>query len=183
MGCSERFSGDLRPRLDYFAQTPLDKAAALLYFELLESDFFKQVVQEQSAFFTQVQDGFVQRDDAAAPAYLLRVYEAGNVNLTRLFANVLWEKDFAPFVAKARRIPVDQCRAIGDVKDADGKTVQPGEKQACFPGSPARGSMVSCRKVIPGLRNSLAWCSDLSFPRVSSSVCRDSACAGGPWRR
>ena len=110
----------------------LPVAAALLYFERRENDFFKQVQQEQNAFFAQVQDSFARQHDAAAHADLLRVHEAGNVNLTRLFANALWGKDFAPFVAKARRIPVDQCRAIGDVKDAGGKTVQAREKQACF---------------------------------------------------
>ena len=109
-------------------------AAPLLYFELRESDFFKQVQQEQNAFFAQVQDSFARQHDAAAYADLLRVHEAGVVNLTRLFANALWEKDFAPFVAKAQRIPVARCRAIADVKDAGGKTVQPGEKQACYAG-------------------------------------------------
>ncbi|MBI4191995.1 MAG: PAS domain S-box protein [Betaproteobacteria bacterium] len=107
-------------------------AATLLYFQLREGDSLKQVQQEQSAFFAQMQDSFVQRHDAAAPAYLLRVYEAGNVNLTRLFANALWDKDFAPFVAKAQRVPVDQCRAVADIKDAGGKTVPPREKQTCF---------------------------------------------------
>ena len=109
-------------------------AAPLLYFEFRESDFFKQVAQEQSAFFKQGQDDFAQQHDAAAHADLLSVHEAGNVNLTRLFANALWEKDFAPFVVKAQRIPVDQCRAIADVKDADHKTVPPDEKQACYAG-------------------------------------------------
>ena len=103
--------------------------APLLYFEFRGSDFFKQVAQEQSAFFKQGQDDFAQQHDAAAHADLLSVHEAGNVNLTRLFANALWEKDFAPFVAKAQRIPVDQCRAT-----AGDKTVPPDEKQACYAG-------------------------------------------------
>ena len=110
----------------------LPVAATLLYFDLQKDNFFKQVQQQQDAFFVQMQDSFVQRHDAAAPAYLLSVYEAGNLNLTRLFANALWEKDFAPFVAKAQRIPVDRCRAIADLKDDGGKTVQSGEKRACF---------------------------------------------------
>ena len=112
----------------------LPTAAALLYLELQEGDFFKQMQQEQSAFFKQVQDSFAQRHDAAAHADLLRMHEAGNVDLTRLFANALWERDFAPFVAKAQTIPVDRCRAIGDAKDAGGKTVQPPEKKACYAG-------------------------------------------------
>ncbi|MEK7439097.1 MAG: hypothetical protein AAB150_19675 [Pseudomonadota bacterium] len=104
--------------------------APLLYIEFRESDFFKQVAQEQSAFFKQGQDNFAQQHDAAAHADLLSMHEAGNVNLTRLFANALWEKDFAPFVAKAQRIPVDQCRAT-----AGDKTVPPDEKQACYAGT------------------------------------------------
>ena len=107
-------------------------AAALLYFQFREGDFFRQVQQEQNAFFAQMQDSFVQRHDAEATAYLLRVYEAGNVNLTRLFANALWDKDFAPLVAKAQRIPVDQCRATADVNDAGARTVPPDEKLACY---------------------------------------------------
>ncbi|MFH1605047.1 MAG: sensor histidine kinase, partial [Pseudomonadota bacterium] len=104
----------------------------LLYFEHRENDIFMQVQQEQNAFFAQMQDSFVRRHDPAARDYLLRVYEAGNVNLTRLFANALWEKDFAPFVAKAQRIPVDRCRAIAD--GASGETVPSGEKKACYSG-------------------------------------------------
>ncbi|MBI3917768.1 MAG: GAF domain-containing protein, partial [Betaproteobacteria bacterium] len=109
-------------------------AAALLYFARLENDFHKQIEQEQNAFFAQVQDDFAKRHNAAARADLLRVHEAGIVNLTRLFANALWETDLAPLVAKAQRIPVDQCRAIADVRDGAGKTVQPGEKEACYAG-------------------------------------------------
>ena len=109
-------------------------AAALLYFEHLENDFFKQVQQEQNRFFARLQDSFVQRHDPGASAYLLRVYEAGNINLARLFSNAMWDKKFTPLVAKAQRIPVDQCRSIAEVKDSGGKTVQPGEKQACYAG-------------------------------------------------
>jgi hypothetical protein len=108
--------------------------APLLYFEHRENDLFKMAQQEQNAFFAQMQDGFVQRHDPAARDYLLRVYEVGNVNLTRLFANALWEKDFAPFVAKVQRVPVDRCRAIADIKGASGETVPSGEKQACYKG-------------------------------------------------
>ena len=34
-------------------------AAALLYFEHLKNDFFKQAQQEQNAFFAQLQDSFL----------------------------------------------------------------------------------------------------------------------------
>ena len=122
----------------YFAVTGfvafLIVTAALLYFEYKEGDFIKLMQQEQTAFFAQTQDSFAQKQDATARRDLLSVHETGNVNLTRLFANSLWEKDFAPFVAKVQRIPVDHCRAIADVKDAGGKSVQPGEKKACYAG-------------------------------------------------
>jgi len=109
-------------------------AVALWYLERMGDDFFEQVLQEQSLFFKQAQDGFTKQHDTATRGYLLSVHEAGSFNLTRLFANALWEKDFAPFVAKAQRIPVDRCRAIADVKDGAGKTVQPAEKQTCYAG-------------------------------------------------
>ena len=120
----------------YFALTGLAAfvlvAAALMHFQRREAEFAKQVQQDQNAFFAQVQDGFVKRYDANARADLLSIHEAGNVNLGRLFSNALWEKDFAPFVAKVQRIPVDHCRSIADVQDAGGKTVQPAGKKACF---------------------------------------------------
>jgi len=108
-------------------------ALALTYFEGQQSGFFKQVQKEESDFLKKVQDDFSNRQDAAARRDLLTIHEAGNVNLTRLFANALWEKDFAPFVTKAQDIQVDHCRAIADVKDEkDGKLKPPPEKKACF---------------------------------------------------
>jgi diguanylate cyclase (GGDEF)-like protein/PAS domain S-box-containing protein len=120
----------------YFGLTALAAfllfAAAMLYFVRLEDDFHGRMEREQNAFFSQAQDHYTKRHDAAARADLLRVHEAGIVNLTRLFANALWERDLAPFVAKAQEISVDPCRAIADVKDGAGSNVQPGEKRACY---------------------------------------------------
>lgn len=108
-------------------------AVALWYFQNQQATFFQNVEQEQSEFFKAVQDGFAARQDSAARRDLLTIHEAGNVNLTRLFANALWEKDFAPFVAKAGLISIDACRAIADLKDEkDGKMKQTPEKKACF---------------------------------------------------
>lgn len=109
-------------------------AAALLYFEHLENAFFARAQQEQTEFFAQLQDSFVQRHDPAANAYLLRVYEAGNINLGRLFSNSMWKRGFAPFVAKAQRISVDHCRLLADDQGAGRSSASPGEKQACFAG-------------------------------------------------
>jgi len=106
---------------------------ALTYFEGQQSGFFKQVQQQEAEFLRKVQDDFSNQQDAAARRDLLAIHEAGNVNLTRLFANALWERDFAPLVAKAQDIPVDHCRAIPDVRDdTDGKMKPPPEKKACF---------------------------------------------------
>ena len=121
----------------YFSLTALGLfvavALALAYFEREQEQFFQSVQQKQNAFFKEVQDGFVKQQDAAARRDLLSIHEAGNVNLTRLFSNALWERDFAPFVAKAQAISVDACRAIADVADpADGKMKPPGEKKACL---------------------------------------------------
>ena len=108
-------------------------AAALLYFQWTQGNFFKDVQAQQSEFFGHVQADFARQQDEAARRDLLAIHEAGNVNLTRLFANALWERDFAPFVARAGAIPVDACRAIADVRDpADGKTKPPPAKKACF---------------------------------------------------
>ena len=108
-------------------------ALALTYFERDQGKFFQSVQQKQGAFFKQVQEGFATQQDSAARRDLLSIHEAGNVNLTRLFANTLWERDFAPYVARAQAISVDRCRAIADLKDpTDGKMKPPGEKKACF---------------------------------------------------
>ncbi len=107
-------------------------ALALGYFERQQSDFFKRVQVQQSDFFKHVQDGFARQQEESARRDLLTIHENGNVNLTRLFANALWEKDFAPFVAKAQSIDVAHCRAIADVVGDDGKSAAPEHKKACF---------------------------------------------------
>jgi two-component system NtrC family sensor kinase len=108
-------------------------AMALVYFQLSQSEFFQRVQNQQGLFFHGVQSDFATRQDAAARRDLLAVHEAGNVNLTRLFANSLWQLDFAPYVARAQDIGVDHCRSIADVADpASGKRAAPPEKKACF---------------------------------------------------
>ena len=100
----------------------LPVAAALVYFDRTEDELIRNAQREQNALVAQMQATLVQRHDAAAPAFLLQVHEAANVNLAQLFANALWEKDFAPFVARAQQIPIERCRAIA---------APPGEKQRC----------------------------------------------------
>ncbi|NMG31378.1 ATP-binding protein [Aromatoleum evansii] len=107
-------------------------ALSLIYFEREQSQFYKQTNDEQLAFFGDVQQSFAKQQEDAARRDLLTIHEAGNVNLTRLFANALWERDFAPFVAQVQAIDVTGCQAIADVTDDKGKKAAPPEKKACF---------------------------------------------------
>ncbi|MBK5104720.1 MAG: GGDEF domain-containing protein [Burkholderiales bacterium] len=107
-------------------------AVPLMYLGRMAGDSFSALLLEQKAVFARVHDGFAQSQGERARRDLLTVHEAESVNLTRLFANALWEKDFAPFVAKAQSISDAHCRTIADVIDAGGKTVQPEQKKACY---------------------------------------------------
>ncbi len=106
----------------------------LVYVSEMYGELFAQVLREQNVSFARAQDGFAKQQKEASLRDLMTVHEADNINLTRLFANMLWEKDLAPLVAKVQRISVEHCRAIADAKDASGKAVQPDEKKACYAG-------------------------------------------------
>lgn len=107
-------------------------ATLLTYFEREEGAFFQEVQSQQIQFFGTVQRDFAEQQDQAALRDLLSIHESGNVNLTRVFANALWERDFAPFVAKVQAVDVGPCRAMPDVQDPSGKTGQSQEKKDCF---------------------------------------------------
>jgi two-component system, NtrC family, sensor kinase len=107
-------------------------ALALAYFERQQASFIKEVQRQEIDFVKQVQASFAKQQDQVALHDLVAIHEAGNITLTRLFANTLWEKDFGPFVAKAAAVPVDHCRSIADTVLEDGKSTQPKEKKACF---------------------------------------------------
>ncbi|AYH45774.1 ATP-binding protein [Azoarcus sp. DN11] len=107
-------------------------ALSLTYFERQQGDFFRRTGDEQRAFFGEVQQSFTRQQEQSARRDLLTIHEAGNVNLTRLFANALWDKDFAPFVARVQTIDARACQEIADVDDDKGKKVAPPEKTACF---------------------------------------------------
>ncbi|MCC4114112.1 HAMP domain-containing histidine kinase [Aromatoleum toluclasticum] len=107
-------------------------ALSLIYFERQQGNFFRQTGDEQRTFFGEVQQSFAKQQEESARRDLLTIHESGNVNLTRLFANALWEKDFAPFVAQVQAIDVDGCQAIADITDDQGKKAVPPEKKACF---------------------------------------------------
>jgi signal transduction histidine kinase len=102
-------------------------ALALYVLQEQEAAFFEEVQREQNAFFAQAQAELARHQEETARAGLLAVHEAGHVNLTRMFANVLWDSDFAPFVARAQQLPVDHCRAV-EASDETGRRA----RQACF---------------------------------------------------
>ena len=108
-------------------------AITLVLFENRQSDDFKRAQAAAARYFETTLSDFAKRHDQNQQRDLLAIHESGNVNLTRVLANSLWEKDFAPFVAVASQIAVDQCRAIADIKDAKtGKAVLPPEKKTCY---------------------------------------------------
>lgn len=107
-------------------------AAALSYFQWQQSGFFNKVQGEQADFFKTVQDGFTKQQGDNSLRDLVAVYEAGNVNVTRLFINVLWKNELSPFMVLASAISADHCRAMPDGTDKEGKPAATPEKKACF---------------------------------------------------
>jgi nitrogen-specific signal transduction histidine kinase len=102
----------------------------LMYFtEHLEESFFAEVQRDQLTFFEEAQHDFMREHDQTRQAEILKVHEAGHVNLAHVFANMLWDQTFSPLVQKAQRVPIEDCRAVA--------AAQPGaqvstEQQACF---------------------------------------------------
>lgn len=125
--------------LRYFTLTTLTVfgalAVALGFIGHAERELLRRVQTDQGAFFRQVQETFERQQEEAAQRDLLHLHETGHVNLTRLFANVLWEKDFAPFLARAQAIDVARCR-----------NAPPPERAACFA---AGGAAI---RALPGFR-------------------------------
>jgi two-component system, NtrC family, sensor kinase len=107
-------------------------AIALAYFERQQASFIQQMQRHEIDFVKQVQAAFAKQQEEAALKDLVAIHESGNITLTRLFANTMWEKEFAPFVAKATVLPVEHCREIADVVGENGKPTAPKEKKACF---------------------------------------------------
>lgn len=149
----------------YFMVTSLvafTAVALVLYFLLrMEEAFFEQAQREQSVFFAQVQAQLSRQHEESARRNLLAVHEVGHVNLTRLFANVLWDTHFAPFVAQAQQLPVDHCRATAVGKEA-AAAGQPNARRACFAALGAKimslpGFAALDAKAYATMRNSTAF--------------------------
>ena len=100
----------------YFLITSLIALAIispLLYLsEHSEEVFFENVQKEQMIFFGEVEAEFALTQKLAAQDVVLRMNEVSHVNLTHVFANMLWDDVFAPLVNRAQSIPIAHCRAL-----------------------------------------------------------------------
>ena len=125
-------AGGLRP-LDFFRLTSLAifivVAIALFFLERAEHTFFDSIEREQSALFAQAQSDLVREQKLAARASLLMEHEAGHLTLATLLANSLWDSHFAPLVAAARKLSMDECRALAKAQPQPSAT---SESRACF---------------------------------------------------
>ena len=102
---------------------------ALYLLEERELAFFKQVQQGQSKFFREAQAELAVETEQTARKNLVTAQETANVHLTQLFANALWESDFAPLVNRVQSISLDRCRAMAE-KTAPGPAAD--VRQECF---------------------------------------------------
>ena len=106
-------------------------AGTLYLLQRFEEAFFESVQRGQETFLAQAQADLLRRSEESARGNLMLVHEAGHLNLTRLMAKMLWSTDVAPFVAGAKAIAVDHCRAIAFRSDPGGNG-QPTPRRACF---------------------------------------------------
>ncbi len=109
----------------------LPVAIALYYFVTQQINFFNEVQKQQITVVSDLQNSFAQQQKEVSIRDLLTIHESGNVNLTRLFVNSLWDEYMAPFVAEVIKIPADGCLAMEDV-EKDGKMKPSAAKKACL---------------------------------------------------
>lgn len=104
---------------------------ALYILQTGEEVFFEKVQVEQASFFSKSQTELSTQQGVAARNALLAVHEAGHVNLTRLLANLLWDSNIAPLVAKVQTLSSDHCSAVGSGREAD-RAAELKARQQCF---------------------------------------------------
>jgi hypothetical protein len=106
---------------------------ALYLLERAETAFLQATQREQAAFFAQAQAEFMSQQQAAARHNMLAEHESGHVALARVLANATWDNRFAPLVARAQALPIEECRALPAASRAP-CFAQLGAKIQSFPG-------------------------------------------------
>lgn len=86
--------------------------AALFVLQRGEEAFFDQVQQQQAAYFRQAQEELARQHEDAARATMLAVHEGNHVTLTQLVSNLMWDADFAPFIAAVQRVQIADCLSL-----------------------------------------------------------------------
>lgn len=81
----------------------------LLFLQEREINFFAEVQQRQLESMRAVRQELSAQAERAARDSLVAEQEAANIALTRLFANLLWDSDFAPLAARVGALPADEC--------------------------------------------------------------------------
>ena len=125
----------------YFALTSLFAfvlvSIALAYFEHEQTSRFREIQEKEQVFFRESQERFVQQQETAAKRNLLSLQENGNVTLTRLFANMLWARDIAPFMQQVAALPAESCRQLAEGSARKQCFAALGEHIRALPGFPA----------------------------------------------
>jgi two-component system, NtrC family, sensor kinase len=106
--------------------------AALVWFEHEQVRFFRTVLEKQIGDIDTMQSEYTKLQDKVSRSDALRIHEAENVNLARILANALWERDFAPFATRAQNVAVDKCRAMPEQKGPGGGPDPTEAKRTCF---------------------------------------------------
>ncbi len=99
---------------------------ALYLMERREIRFFADVQENQSNLFRDAQAELSNETEQTARRGLVKAQEAANVNLTHMIANVLWDAQIAPFLARAQAVSPDRCRALA-ISDAEAANACQGE--------------------------------------------------------
>lgn len=87
---------------------------ALYLMERREIVFFADVQESQSKLFRDAQAELSNETEQTARRSLVKAQEAANVNLTHMFANVLWDAQVGPFLARAQAVSPNRCRALAN---------------------------------------------------------------------